>query len=124
MDYVTKPFQALKSLDGAKFFSLLASAMEGETVLSPSLAGQVLTEFARKPSGDKEAEALTSRQRGVLELVAQGATNREIAGVLHLSEATVKHHVSQILVRLHVQSRYQLAQYAREQDLATPSGDE
>ena len=114
----------LKSLDGAKFFSLLASAMEGETVLSPSLAGQVLTEFARKPSGDKEAEALTSRQRGVLELVAQGATNREIAGALHLSEATVKYHVSQILVRLHVQSRYQLAQYAREQDLATPSGDE
>ena len=102
----------LKSLDGTKFFSLLADVMEGETVLSPALANQVLAEFTRKPDVEtKNTSTLTPRQHEVLELVAQGATNQEIASALHVSEATVKYHVSQILERLHLQSRYQLAQY-------------
>jgi len=101
----------LKSLDGRQFFSLLARVLAGEAVLSPSLAGRVLAEFA----SEKEDEPLlTQRQQQVLELVAQGQTNKEIARTLHVSEATVKYHVSQILERLHLQSRHQLAAYAQE----------
>jgi len=115
----------LKSLDGAKFFSLLADVMRGETVLSPALANQVLAEFARKPDDETvDAAPLTPRQHEVLELVAQGPTNQEIARALYVSEATVKYHISQILERLHLQSRYQLAQYAQERGLAPPLDDE
>jgi DNA-binding NarL/FixJ family response regulator len=115
----------LKSLDGAKFFSMLADVMRGETVLSPALASQVLAEFARKPDDETvDTSPLTPRQQEVLELVAQGTTNKEIARALYVSEATVKYHVSQILERLHLQSRYQLAQYAQERGLAPPSDDE
>jgi DNA-binding NarL/FixJ family response regulator len=67
---------------------------------------------------------LTQRQNEVLALTAQGMSNKEIAQKLHLTEATVKYHVSQILERLHLKSRYQLAQYARGgRDTALP-GDE
>ncbi len=60
----------------------------------------------------------------MLKLVAQGATNKEIASALHISEATVKYHVSQILERLHLHSRYQLAQYVQKRGLAPPLDDE
>jgi DNA-binding NarL/FixJ family response regulator/anti-sigma regulatory factor (Ser/Thr protein kinase) len=140
----------LKSLDGAQFFSLLTKAMEGETVLSPALAARMLAEFARREiepgstEGEMEPEdrvpahperdrrtrpeqgrrALTVRQREVLELVAQGLTNKEIADALYVSEATVKYHVSQVLERLYLQSRHQLARYAQEHGPAPPLDDE
>ncbi|MEJ2599898.1 MAG: response regulator [Anaerolineales bacterium] len=108
----------LKSLDGRQFFTLLANVLEGETVLSPELASMVLTEFARsgtEPASKTEAlVTLTARQKEVLELTAQGLSNKEIATQLHITEATVKYHVSQILERLQLKSRYQLARYGRE----------
>jgi PAS domain S-box-containing protein len=108
----------LKSLDGRQFFTLLANVLEGETVLSPELASMLLTEFARsgtEPASKTEAlVTLTARQKEVLELTAQGLSNKEIAKQLHITEATVKYHVSQILERLQLKSRYQLAQYGRE----------
>jgi DNA-binding NarL/FixJ family response regulator len=117
----------LKSLDGRQFFSLLSRVLAGETVLSPSLAARVLAEFARPgtrlPAGEG-TPALTPRQREVLELVAQGLANKEIAAALTISEATVKYHVSQILERLHLQSRHQLTQYVQERGLAPPLDDE
>jgi len=115
----------LKSLDGTRFFSLLADVMRGETVISPALANQVLSEFARTDGLDTgDTTTLTARQREVLELVARGLSNKEIAGTLHLSEATVKYHVSQILDRLQLRSRHQLAHYAQERGLAPPPADE
>jgi DNA-binding NarL/FixJ family response regulator len=57
----------------------------------------------------------------VLELVAEGASNREIADALHITERTVKFHVGQILERLQLRSRYELAQFARQQQLLPPS---
>jgi DNA-binding NarL/FixJ family response regulator len=87
------------------------------------MATIVLAEFARKGSGPPtktdELVTLTRRQNEVLELTAQGLSNKEIANTLHITEATVKYHVSQILERLHLKSRYQLAQYAREQGNTT-----
>jgi DNA-binding NarL/FixJ family response regulator/anti-sigma regulatory factor (Ser/Thr protein kinase) len=104
----------LKSLDGARFFSLLRQVMEGGTIISPDLASRVLAEFARPGDDAQEEDApvLTARQQEVLELVAQGLTNKEIAASLHITERTVKYHVSQILERLQLKSRHQLARYA------------
>ncbi|MDX1415614.1 MAG: two-component regulator propeller domain-containing protein [Candidatus Promineifilaceae bacterium] len=109
----------LKSLDSRTFFNLLSQALAGQTVLSPSMAGRILTEFAQEDgepdTAPEEAVALTARQREVLELVAQGMSNSEIASQLYVSQTTVKYHVSQILSRLHLRSRYQLAQYVQNQ---------
>jgi DNA-binding NarL/FixJ family response regulator len=106
----------LKNLDSRQFFSLLTDVMRGETVLSPPLAARVLTEFARRdtrPAEQDEAPALTPRQQEVLELAAQGLTNKEIAAQLHVTVATVKYHIAQILERLQLKSRHELAQYAQ-----------
>jgi DNA-binding NarL/FixJ family response regulator/signal transduction histidine kinase len=108
----------LKSLEGRQFFTLLANVLDGETTLSPEMATLVLAEFGRRgtepPSKTDELVTLTGRQNEVLELTARGLSNKEIANTLHITEATVKYHVSQILERLHLKSRYQLAEYARE----------
>ena len=56
----------------------------------------------------------------MLVLVAQGLANKEIAAKLHVSRDTVKYHVSQILERLQFRSRYELAQYAQQQETGTP----
>jgi DNA-binding NarL/FixJ family response regulator len=60
---------------------------------------------------------LTEREVEVLRLIATGATNREIAGELVISEGTVKNHISNILSRLNLRDRTQAALYAREQGL-------
>ena len=59
-------------------------------------------------------EKLTSREHEILELVSTGATNREIAAKLFISENTVKNHLKNIMTKLHIQNRVQLATYARE----------
>jgi DNA-binding NarL/FixJ family response regulator/signal transduction histidine kinase len=109
----------LKSMDGAQFFQMLADVMRGETVLSPALAARVLTNFAHtdvttapvmeRPAAADQATTLTYRQQEVLELVAQGYSNKEIAVRLNLTERTIKHHVGQILERFQLKSRYELA---------------
>ncbi|MFF2041946.1 response regulator [Kitasatospora sp. NPDC058170] len=63
------------------------------------------------------ADALTGREVDVLRLIAGGSTNREIASRLHLSEGTVKNHISRILGRLHLRDRVQAALYARDHGL-------
>lgn len=117
----------LKSVAGREFFILLNQAMQGETVLSPSLAAHILTEFTRPettfPTADPPAPTLTPRQQEVLALAAQGLSNKEIAAQLNVSANTVKYHVSQILERLHLHSRYELAHYAQQQELGPPPGE-
>jgi len=117
----------LKSLEGSQFFRLLANVLNGETTLSPEMATMMLAEFAHRdvepPIKTRETVTLTRRQNEVLELTAQGMSNKEIAQSLHITEATVKYHVSQILERLHLKSRYQLAQYARQRGDVPSQGE-
>jgi len=93
--------------------------LQGETVLSPSLASRVLSEMAGSESAGIQAEAelshLTPRQVEVLEQIAAGKMNKEIATSLHISERTVKYHVGNILEKLQLNSRYELRQYANGQ---------
>jgi DNA-binding NarL/FixJ family response regulator len=71
-----------------------------------------------KPSFDPELDQLTSREREVLRLIAQGYTYKEIARELYISVKTVESHVSSVLRKLQLSSRHQLTRWATERRLA------
>jgi len=91
----------------------------GEPSLEPSIARKVLTELSQPPKIPLTPEPLTEREVGVLRLVAQGQSNREIAEQLVITEMTVRTHVSNILGKLHLASRTQAALYALREGLAS-----
>jgi NarL family two-component system response regulator LiaR len=90
----------------------------GESALHPSIARRVLQELSNTSERDSRAGALTEREVEVLQLVAQGQSNRMMAGKLAISEATVRTHVSNILTKLNLGSRTQAALYALREGLA------
>jgi DNA-binding NarL/FixJ family response regulator len=101
----------LKNVKPDRLFEMLDGIREGESPISDSLNGKVLGELRRRdqaPAAEAGHE-LTPRDIEVLELVAQGATNKEIAQALCLSENTVKIHIHNILDKLHVENRVQAA---------------
>jgi NarL family two-component system response regulator LiaR len=91
----------------------------GESSLSPAVARKVLQELSRPPSQPLTAEPLTEREVAVLQVLAAGKSNQEIAVDLMISEATVRTHVSNILGKLHLASRTQAALYALREGLAS-----
>ncbi len=103
-----------KSLDSDQFFNLLDGVLRGEVGLTPVLASKILRDYAhrRRPSPQPAAEDLTPREREVLELVALGASNAEIATQLAISENTVKFHMKNILQKLHASNRAEVVAYA------------
>ena len=110
----------LKKLKADMFFDLLAGVTQGEAPISPLMAAKMLEEFAGRPGrGDskQEHEGLTSRELEVLSLVAQGKTNKEIAEGLVISESTAKYHLRNILDKLHLENRAQVAAYATRRGL-------
>jgi DNA-binding NarL/FixJ family response regulator len=103
---------------------MLAGAACGEAVIAPELANRILSELASKT--DRQAtdlddqpdpSLLTPRQAEVLGLVARGLTYKEVAASLHLSEATIKYHMGQILSILQLASRREAIAYARQFNL-------
>jgi len=91
----------------------------GESSLHPVIARKVLAEISAPPEHPPTAEPLTPRELEVLQLLAQGDENREIAERLVISEATARTHVSNIIGKLHLASRTQAALYALKEGLAT-----
>lgn len=114
----------LKSLEEEEFADLVRRVGDGEPVFSPGLARKLLLEFA-DPSGqsDRLPDALTDRERDVLELLAKGHTNREIAESLVISQNTVNFHVRNILSKLHVRNRAQVVAWAAEHGVPTTTPD-
>jgi DNA-binding NarL/FixJ family response regulator len=117
----------LKSLHSADFLRGVRSALNGEAVLPPRLAARLLAEFARlssRPSTSTSATgddyALTAREQEVLDLIATGATDKEIAEQLSLSRHTVKSHVRNILSKTHAINRRQAAKLAGHDKSTTP----
>lgn len=92
---------------------------QGESSLSPAIARKVLQELSRPSDRPPTAEPLTEREMEVLQVVARGMSNQEIAEELVISEATVRTHVSNILGKLHLASRTQAALYALREGLAS-----
>jgi DNA-binding NarL/FixJ family response regulator len=101
--------------------SSLQILADGGSVVSPHLAVQLLDEFAKLAEGIREgpseAEKLTGREREVLELIARGSSNKEIAQKLVIAENTVKVHLRNILDKLQVHSRAQAAAIAAQAGL-------
>ena len=112
----------LKDDPSEKLAEAIRVAARGETFLQPSVAAKVVAEFARLSrktvvTANPGIEPLSEREIEVLRLIAQGASNREIAGALFLAEGTVKNHVTNILGKLEVRDRTQAALKARDSGL-------
>jgi NarL family two-component system response regulator LiaR len=94
----------------------------GEPSLHPAIARKLLQEVAHPAELEPSPEALTGREMTVLQLIAQGLSNQDIADQIAVSEPTVRAHVSHILGKLHLASRTQAALYAVREGLAGDSG--
>lgn len=108
----------LKDAPTDKLYEAIRAAAHGESFLQPSVAARVVAEFARlsgqAPAMQTLAEPLSTREHEILRLLANGATNREIAAQLVLAEGTVKNHVTNILTKLSVSDRTRAALKAKE----------
>lgn len=98
----------LKGVSARELANILRAVAGGEVYVTPALAAGMLMELTRSRPPDPLSE-LTEREREVLQLVAEGLTNREIGERLHLAEKTVKHHMTNVLGKLHVRSRVEAA---------------
>jgi DNA-binding NarL/FixJ family response regulator len=93
----------------------------GDALLSPSVTRRVIDRMARQPIPDTSTvEVLTPREREVLQLIARGLANREIATALVVEESTVRTHVKRILMKLGLHDRVQAVIYAYENGLFQP----
>ena len=111
----------LKNVGSADFLRGVRSILAGEAVLPPKLAARLISEFARLavrpvPEPPSDIHDLTPRERETLNLIAAGATDKEIAAQLTLSLHTVKSHVRSILTKLHAANRRQAARLAGRED--------
>lgn len=112
----------LKDVSSDKLVEAIRAAARGESFLEPSIAAKVVAEFTRlsgssRPSSPPEqplVEPLSERELEILSVLAEGASNREIAQKLYITEGTVKNHVTNILGKLGVRDRTQAALKARE----------
>ena len=112
----------LKDANVAEFFKTIRSVYQGARVLPSNLTGSLFSQIVEhaingsKPSVIDESVRLTKRERQVIELIADGATNKEIAQKLHLSTYTVKSHVHNILEKLALNTRVQIAKHVHFSD--------
>jgi len=111
----------LKNVDPDHLVASVLQVQRGEVPIAPTMAAKILRELTT-PS-ETSIQALTSRERQVLELLASGMANKEIAFTLKISENTVKNHLRNILEKLHLQNRVQAALYAVRMGLADRSSD-
>ncbi|MBV9094756.1 MAG: response regulator transcription factor [Streptosporangiaceae bacterium] len=116
-----------KTISTAELADAIRRVAAGDAVFSHRLAGFVLDAFAAapppgsadvRPSFDPELDQLTTREREVLRLIAQGYTYKEIARELYISTKTVESHVSSVLRKLQLSTRHQLTRWAAERRLA------
>lgn len=114
----------LKNAGGAELIDAIQRVYSGEAIVAPAMAAKLLDEFAAsvpKQGHTAPGDDLTNRERQVLELVARGMSNKEIANQLVLSPHTVKAHLRTILDKLHLRSRSQAAVWAARHGI-NPSG--
>ena len=108
----------LKDSAPQELLKAIRNVYRGEASLHPTVARKLIGELHHPPSLPPTPEPLTEREVQVLNLVAQGLSNQEIAQVLNVSERTVRTHVSNILSKLHLANRTQAALFALREGLA------
>lgn len=114
----------LKTVDSETLAQAIERAMHGESVVSPEMTGKLVSAFQQasaRPAADETPapptatdpiRSLSPREREILQHIARGASNKEIARALAIAETTVKIHVQHILRKLDLNSRVQAAVYA------------
>ncbi|MHC5063547.1 MAG: response regulator transcription factor [Planctomycetota bacterium] len=133
-DYVFEGLRAgacgylLKDVSSERLLEATRAAARGESFLQPSIAAKVVAEFsrvsdpvARRAAGNAQLEnPLSNRELEILEQLAEERSNREVAAAVHLSEGTVKNHITSILGKLGVGDRKAAVTAARERRLLPP----
>ncbi len=112
----------LKDVPSKKLVEAIHATVRGESFLHPSVAAKLVAEFTRVTAGNQTPspdqseliEPLSERELEILQIVATGASNKEIASQLYIAEGTVKNHLTNILGKLGVRDRTQAALKARE----------
>ncbi len=99
----------LKEVEGDSLLSSVRTVASGQSLIDPAMARRVIHWIEQSHQGPEELAGLTDQQLRILELLAEGCTNREIGLRLYLAEKTVKNHVTRILATLGVQRRTQAA---------------
>jgi DNA-binding NarL/FixJ family response regulator len=131
-EYVTAALRAgvsgflLKVAPPEDLVAAVRTVASGQGLLDPAVTLRVIRSFAAAPSPDPARAGalaqLTERETDVLALVAAGLSNAEIAARLYLGEATVKTHVSRVLLKLGLRDRVQAVAFAYESGLVRPGG--
>ncbi|MGM0819414.1 MAG: response regulator [Actinomycetota bacterium] len=105
-----------KTIAPAELAEAVARVHDGDAVFSPRLAGFVLDAFAAeaRPPADPDLDQLTAREREVLRLIARGYAYKQVARRLEISIKTVETHVSAVLRKLQLSSRYELTRWASD----------
>jgi DNA-binding NarL/FixJ family response regulator len=125
-EYVYAAIQAgasgflLKDVQPAELADAIRVVAAGNSLFGPAATKRLVTRFAQPPQPSRSLDALTEREREILQLVANGLSNAELAQQLYLSETTIKTHVSAILRKLGVRDRVQAVIAAYESGLVRP----
>lgn len=109
----------MKDSDPEDLIRMIHQVHRGELSIHPTIARKVIQELNRPPEEPLTPDPLTERELEILQLLAQGVENKEIARRLVLREATVRTHVSNILSKLHLANRVQATLYALRKGIAT-----
>ncbi len=113
----------LKNAPPEQLVEAVRTVAGGEALLGPSVTRRLIERFTEYGLVDRREDlvaGLTERERQVLELVATGRSNTEVAAALHLGEATVKTHLSRTLAKLHLRDRVHAVVFAYEAGIVTP----
>jgi two-component system response regulator DevR len=110
----------LKEVRGSDLVSDIRKVAAGHSLLDPDLTSLVMERMRAKKADDR-AEHLTPQEQRILDLIAEGLTNRQIAEIMYLSEKTVKNYVSNMLAKLGMSRRTEAAVYAVQQG-SKPTG--
>ncbi len=108
----------LKDSDSSELIQSIYKCFRGEPSISGSIAKKILEEFDEVPLCRPTQERLTAKEVEVLQLLAQGLTNEEIAGKMVISPRTVGSYVSRLMEKLHLANRVQVALYALREGMA------
>ncbi|MCU1351650.1 MAG: LuxR family transcriptional regulator [Acidimicrobiales bacterium] len=102
----------LKQVRGSEIIEGIRAVAAGQSLLDPTVTNRVLERIRKGPEQDERTSSLTEQERKVLDLLADGLTNRQIAAELFLAEKTVKNYVSNLLMKMGMQRRTEAAVYA------------
>jgi DNA-binding NarL/FixJ family response regulator len=115
----------LKRTRPEELIAAVHTIADGESLLSPSVTRRVIDRMAQQPTPDLTGQAklgeLTARERDVLQLIARGLSNREIAAALLVEESTIRTHVKRILAKLGLRDRIQAVIFAYETGINQPA---